>query len=118
MSQLKQALVNSIVSILNAEGQKADDIVKKYDVNATDVSLIRRNKAMEFTLDKVVRIAESMGVTFTYVVGEREPVGTIEPVEPIKPPAPAVEKKAKRLTKEQKMLAALGNVNFEQYDVV
>lgn len=69
MSELKQALVNEIVSRMKSINGKATVLAKEYGVLPSDLSHLQNGKAMNlFTLDKVVRIGEAFGVGFDFTL--------------------------------------------------
>ena len=69
MSELKQALVNEIVSRMKTINGKSVVVAKEFGVLPSDLSHLLSGKAMVlFTLDKVVRIAEQFGLSFEFKV--------------------------------------------------
>lgn len=69
MSELKEALVNEIVSRIRMMNTKAGAIAKEFGVLPSDLSHLLNGKALTvFTLDKVQKIAESFGIGFSFVI--------------------------------------------------
>lgn len=103
MSELKQALVNEIVSRMKTINGKSVVVAKEFGVLPSDLSHLLSGKAMAlFTLDKVVRIAEQFGLSFEFKVN------------PIK--ASDMKRLAQVSAKSRSGGATVGAVDFSQFE--
>lgn len=103
MSELKQALVNEIVSRIRLINAKSSAVAKEFDVLPSDVSQLLSGKAMVvFTLDKVQKIAAAFGIGFSFAIE-----------------AKSIEE-ARRMVriggKNKKEAATVGPVDFDRFE--